>query len=85
MEPGGEANSPVRIGFIGGGGNARGHRQRRPKGPGAQIAGGCDVVPAVSLAANESARTGVPVPVPAVSLAANESARTGVPVPVPAV
>jgi predicted dehydrogenase len=38
-----EAESPIRIGFIGCGGNARGHLRRLAQVPGATIAGVCDV------------------------------------------
>jgi predicted dehydrogenase len=39
---------PVRIGFIGCGGNARGHMRRLGRVAGAQIVGVCDVVPALA-------------------------------------
>jgi myo-inositol 2-dehydrogenase/D-chiro-inositol 1-dehydrogenase len=45
----------IRVGFIGGGGNARGHMRRVREVEGAQIAGVCDVVPELAREAGELA------------------------------
>lgn len=48
--------APVKIGFIGCGGNARGHMRRLAQVPGAQIVSVCDVVP--ELAEQAAGETG---------------------------
>ena len=50
-----EAASEVRIGFIGCGGNARGHMRRLGQVPGARIVGVCDIsTPAVEAASEQT-------------------------------